>query len=56
MWIHIAILESQYAQLASINTEFDDSTKIAIMIGTLENIDELESLATFVFVMKEADY
>lgn len=52
----IAILESQLARLGSIDTEFDNLTMIAIMIGTLKNIDELERLLISVSVIKGADH
>lgn len=36
-------------------TEFDDSTKLAILMGTLKNIDEFDPLVTSESVMKKDD-
>lgn len=38
------------------NTKFDDSTEIAVMVGTLKNIDKFVPLIISTTVMKEGDH
>lgn len=49
------ILKFQFGRLASMDTEFDDSTIILIIIGTLKIIDVFERLVSSVSVVKEVD-
>lgn len=48
---HVAVPESQFAILASMETEFDDATKLAVMITTLKDHNEFEPFITQVGVM-----
>lgn len=50
---HVATLEWQFARLAFKNTEFEDATKIGIMMSTLRDNNELEPFITSVSLMKE---
>lgn len=43
---YYSALESQFTQLTSIKTEFDESTKPAKMILTLKECEEFEPLIT----------
>lgn len=49
---HVSVLESHLTQLASMETEFDDFTKFAIIISNLEDQSEFEALITLVVMMK----
>lgn len=49
---HVAVLESHLGRLASMNTEFDGSTTLFIMISTLKECNEFERLITSVEIMK----
>lgn len=50
---HVAILESQFARLAAMNTEYDDATKLAIMISSLRDNTEFEPFVTSIGLLKE---
>lgn len=52
----ISMLESQFAWPVSVDTKFYYLTKITIITGTLNNIDEFEPLVTSESVMKKADH
>lgn len=52
---HVTVLELQFARLASFETEFDDSTKLTILMSTLKDHSEFEPFITSVAVTKNAN-
>lgn len=49
----VAIMQLQFARLASLKMEFNDSTKLAMMILSLKECNESELLIASVKIMKE---
>lgn len=52
---YIAMLESQYARLAAKQTALDDTTKVAVMRTTLQEIPDYSPFITSISVMTEKD-
>lgn len=48
---HMSILESLYARLAAMQTCWDDSTKVSVLITTLEDIPDFEPFMTSISVI-----
>lgn len=50
---HVTALESQFARLAAMETEFHDLSKLAILIPTLKGHDEFKALIASEGVRKD---
>lgn len=53
---HTAVIESQFVQMASTSTEFDDSTKLAMFTAIVKNCSEFEPFIMLVGIMKEKSH
>lgn len=49
---HISLLESQYACIAAMEIAIDDSTKVAILLRTLQELAKYELLITSILMMR----
>lgn len=56
MVFHVAVLVSQFAQLALVGTELQGLTKLAITITTLKKDTEFEQFITSAGAMKEDNH